>query len=162
MVHTRVGSWHYLQRLVWHKHSSLLQTLKYYGRKRLYNIRPLHLYYKYFWGKFTILNIKLVWGPNPPAILTEYFQNIFFYKTIIFTLTSISIPHYSFPLLILLISGNGIEQTANTYNLNGCNKAAIKTSKARLKQLKLAWLKHLLIFTLVNRVFIFKMLPKIF
>ena len=36
--------------------------------------------------------------------------------------------------------GNDIKQTANTYALNACNKARIKTSKAKLKQLRQALL----------------------
>ncbi len=63
--------------------------------------------------------------------------------------------------LLSLSSGNNIDQTANTYNLNACNEALIKTSKAKPKQLRLALLKHLLVFIVVNRVIIFKMLPKI-
>ncbi len=36
------------------------------------------------------------------------------------------------------LSGNNIEQTANTYDLSTCNKTLIKTSIPKLKQLKLA------------------------
>ncbi len=36
------------------------------------------------------------------------------------------------------LSGNNIEQTANTYKLNTCNKALIKTSDAKYNQLRLA------------------------
>jgi len=63
--------------------------------------------------------------------------------------------------LLSLSSGNNIDQTDNTYNLNASNEALIKTSKAKPKQLRLALLKHLLVFIIVNRVIIFKMLPKI-
>jgi hypothetical protein len=59
------------------------------------------------------------------------------------------------------LSGSDIDQTANTYNLNACNKSMIKTSKSKLKQLRLAELKHLFIFIIVHRVLIFNMLPKI-
>ncbi len=59
------------------------------------------------------------------------------------------------------LSGNNIDQTAHTYNINSCIEALIKTSKAKLKQLILALLKHLLIFIIVYRLIIFKMLPKI-
>jgi hypothetical protein len=58
--------------------------------------------------------------------------------------------------------GNDIEQTANTYNLNVCNKVLIKTSKPnKLKQLGLALLKQILIFVIVSRADIFNMLQKI-
>jgi hypothetical protein len=46
----------------------------------------------------------------------------------------------AFPIL-----GNDIDQTANAYNLNTYNESLIKTSKAKLKRLRLALLKHLLI-----------------
>jgi hypothetical protein len=39
------------------------------------------------------------------------------------------------PLVLIVTSGSNIEQTANTYNMNTCNKGPIKTSKAKLKQL---------------------------
>jgi hypothetical protein len=42
--------------------------------------------------------------------------------------------------------GKDIDQTANTFNLNACNKALYKTSKAKHQQLRLALLKHLFIF----------------
>ncbi len=61
-----------------------------------------------------------------------------------------------------MILGNDIEQIANTYKLNACYEALIKTIKATSKQLRLALLKHLLIFIIVNQLIIFKMLPKIF
>jgi hypothetical protein len=38
--------------------------------------------------------------------------------------------------------GNDIGQTTNAYNLNTGNKALIETSKAILKDLRLALLKH--------------------
>jgi hypothetical protein len=43
-----------------------------------------------------------------------------------------------------------LNKTANAYNLNACNEALIKISKAKLKQLILTLLKHLLIFIIVN------------
>ncbi len=43
-----------------------------------------------------------------------------------------------------MILGNDIEQIANTYKLNACYEALIKTSKATRKQLRLALLKHLI------------------
>ncbi len=52
--------------------------------------------------------------------------------------------------------GDDIDQTAKTYNLNAFNNALIKTSKAKLKQLRLAlFKKKLLIFNIVNWVIIF-------
>jgi hypothetical protein len=48
------------------------------------------------------------------------------------------------------ILGNINEQTTNTYKLNACNKALIKLAEAKLIQLSLALLKHLLIFIIVN------------
>jgi hypothetical protein len=48
------------------------------------------------------------------------------------------------------VSGNAIEQTANTYNLNACSKALIKASKAKLLQLRLALLNKLFKFIIVN------------
>ncbi len=52
-------------------------------------------------------------------------------------------------------------KTANTNTVKACSEALIKTSKTKLKQLKLALLKHLLIFFIVVRVMNFNMLPKI-
>ncbi len=43
------------------------------------------------------------------------------------------------------IMGNDIDRTTNIYNLNTYNEALIKTSKAKLKKLRLTLLKHLLI-----------------
>jgi hypothetical protein len=45
--------------------------------------------------------------------------------------------------------------------LNACNKALIKTNNAKLKRLRLALLKQLLIFIIISRVIIFNVLPKI-
>ncbi len=67
-----------------------------------------------------------------------------------------------FSIFSLRVSVNDIDQTANTYNLNACNKVLIKTSKAKLKQLRLTLLKHLLILIIVNRVIIFRMVQKYF
>ncbi len=53
--------------------------------------------------------------------------------------------------------GNYVEQTANTYKLNAGNEPLIETRKAKLNQLGLALLKHLLIFIIVNRDIIFMM-----
>ncbi len=50
--------------------------------------------------------------------------------------------------------------TASAYNLNAWNKALITTSTAKLKQLNMALLKHLLIFIIADRAIIFKMVPK--
>jgi hypothetical protein len=55
-------------------------------------------------------------------------------------------------------SGNDAEQTANTCNINACNRALIKISKPILKQLKLALIKYLLLIIIDNRVIIFDML----
>jgi len=46
--------------------------------------------------------------------------------------------------------GNDIEQTAKTYNDNACDEALIKLVQAKLVQLSLALLKHLLIFIIGN------------
>jgi hypothetical protein len=62
----------------------------------------------------------------------------------------------------IVVPGNDIEQTANTYNLNTFNKVLIKTSKAKLKQLRLALLRHILIYIFVNGAIMLHMLPKIF
>jgi len=67
-------------------------------------------------------------------------------------------PFYSFNELL----GNNIEQTANTYKLNDRNKALIKLAKAKLKQLSLSLLKHLLILIFVIRVIILRMLSNYF
>ncbi len=36
---------------------------------------------------------------------------------------------------LVILSGNDIEQTANTYKPNACNKALIKTTKTNLSNL---------------------------
>ncbi len=59
------------------------------------------------------------------------------------------------------ISGNDIEEIANTYRLNACNKTLIKTSEFILEQVWLALSKHHLIITIVNKVNILNMLSKI-
>ena len=69
---------------------------------------------------------------------------------------------YVYPLKIKVLLGNDIDQTAKTYNLNAFNKALIKTSKAKLKQLSRLYCKNLLIFVIVNQVIIFNMLQKIY
>ncbi len=56
------------------------------------------------------------------------------------------------------LSGNDIEQTANTYDQNTCKEALIKCAKAKLRQLKLALLKHLLISIIINRLNFFETL----
>jgi hypothetical protein len=59
------------------------------------------------------------------------------------------------------VLGNATEQTANTYKLNACNKALIKTSKPNVRHLRLALVKHLLIIIIVNQLFIFNILTTI-
>ena len=58
------------------------------------------------------------------------------------------------------ISGNDIEEIANTYRLNACNKTLIKISEFILEQVWLTLSKHHLIITIVNKVNIFNMLSK--
>jgi hypothetical protein len=58
-------------------------------------------------------------------------------------------------------TGNDINQTANTYNISNCNTVLIKTCKSKHKELRLALLKTLFTFIIVNRVIIFTLLPKI-
>ncbi len=60
-----------------------------------------------------------------------------------------------------MILGNNIHPTANTNNLSAGNKALIKTSKAKLKQLRLTLLKQVLIVIIVNWIIIYNVLPKL-
>jgi hypothetical protein len=64
--------------------------------------------------------------------------------------------------MVLGLTGNDIEQISNTYILNTFTKASITISKAKLKQLGLALLKHLLSETIFNTKNIFCSLIKSF
>jgi hypothetical protein len=83
-------------------------------------------------------------------------------NTLAYNAATIIVLRFLKNLAFVIVLGNNIEQTTSAYYLNAYNEVLIKLAQAKHKQTSLALLKHLLIFIVVNRVIIFKMLPKYF